>query len=103
MWAGSVGLLQHYFRVLHVALHKVNPEVNSDRRLDLAPFEWVFKHPDRLWEGYMVRLGFLCGVVVGGGGIPLSYPSNIALDMEVILQVSQRQVRCTLQAEDPLS
>ena len=53
---GAVSFIQNHYHVLHMAVHKVNPEVFPDQCPSPEPIYWAYQHPRHVWEGYMVRL-----------------------------------------------
>ena len=79
---GAIALFHNHCCGLHVVVQKVNPEVGSAHRLDLASFYSACQNTSSIWEGDIVNLGLSWGV----GVLPLSFLDNPILELSVSRQ-----------------
>ena len=75
---GEVTFLQNHYRIPHVAVHGVNPEVGVCQRPPPVALSWTLQQPVLPREGDPIYHG-----VWGGGGVPLRDPTQPMLGLAV--------------------
>ena len=90
---GVVTFLQNHNSVPHVAVHKVNTEVGATFSPAPAALDGALHQTYRLWEGYLIELGFRwiggCSTILPtiqyrsgtGGALPVNQTSGLSINM----------------------
>ena len=95
---GMINFLHNHYRVLHVAVQKVNPEVGMRQHPPPTDLHWALHRTSCSKEGYPIDTG----VWWGWGGPPLRSPDRPMLGLEVFHQKPRYQVHRALWATHPL-
>ena len=99
MGVRTVTSLKNHYRVLHVAVHKVNPEVGVIFCPPPTALDWEPYQPGRFVKGYPVGSGVWWWLVV----IQMGAPTKSVLGLEVCCQWNCHQSHRALWELEPLS